>query len=156
MQTTVLLLEEGTALAFVGVIAIVAVCLLGLVLVALVFAFQRRELPAAREPSSAIAPLATSVQVQPPSALGPPTRSARMPRGRSAAIAALQNVEIDVPTRYADAFIHALQASGWVVRDTGQVVATDEDEEALTTLSVDIPADAATNMNPPSSAEEIR
>lgn len=49
-------------------------------------------------------------------------------------------IEIDVPTKHVDAVIGALDAAGWRVQETGEVVATDEDEEALTTLLVEMPA----------------
>jgi hypothetical protein len=145
MHTTVLLLDEGTALAFVGVVAIVAVCLVALALVAIVFvAWNRSERHAAAAAPSSAAP--TPVTFHLPRATAVRTRGS----------AAVKNVEIDVPTRHADAIIHALQASGWSVRDTGEVVATDDDEEGLTTISVDVPSDAPTSVSRPGSGEEIR
>lgn len=145
MLTHVLLLDEGTALAFVGIIAILAVCLLSLALVALVFlAWRRNEQPHA-------APLTSAVPA--PVAVPGSTRRASLARNRPGD-SHIENVEIDVPTRHADAIIHALQSSGWLVRETGDVVATDDDEEGLTTISVDVPS--PTQGSRPSTGEEIQ
>ncbi|HEX9817262.1 MAG TPA: hypothetical protein VGB18_09805 [Candidatus Thermoplasmatota archaeon] len=144
MHTTVLLLDEGTALAFVGIVAIVAVCLLSVGLVVLAIVALRR-----RDPSYPVAPsIATAAPLPIPS----PQLRAGGSRKKPPA-SRIKNVEIDVPTRHADAIIHALQASGWFVRDTGEVVATDEDEEGLTTISVDVPGG---NVFRPSSGEEVQ
>lgn len=53
--------------------------------------------------------------------------------------AVLREVSIDVPTRYADDIAKACRVAGWLVRDSGLTVSTDDDEHALTTLLVDIP-----------------
>ncbi len=145
MQPTVLLLDEGTALALIGVVAILAVCLLTIAIVALAFvALRRRDQPYAVPPSTAASPAPVPV----------PAPTLRAGGGRKQPPASrIKNVEIDVPTRHADAIIHALQASGWFVRDTGGVVATDEDEEGLTTISVDVPGGRFAR---PSSGEEVQ
>lgn len=56
--------------------------------------------------------------------------------------AVLREVTIDVPTRYADDIAKACRVAGWLVRDSGLTVSTDDDEHALTTLLVDIPLGA--------------
>jgi Na+-transporting methylmalonyl-CoA/oxaloacetate decarboxylase gamma subunit len=145
MHTTVLLLEEGTALAFLGVIAIVVIAVLALAIVALLFGTMqhRQEAPAPQpRPAAASEPLPVALP-----------RAMTVRRRPSTSI---QNVEIDVPTRHADSIIQALQAAGWSVRDTGGVVATDEDEEGLTTISVDVPADVPAAPSRVGTGEEIR
>lgn len=67
--------------------------------------------------------------------------------------AVLREVTIDVPTRYADDIARACRVAGWLVRDSGLTVSTDDDEHALTTLLVDIPlgaraAEAALSASP--------
>lgn len=147
MQPTVLLLDEGTALALIGVVAILAVCLLTIAIVALAFvALRRRDPPYSVPLSTAKAASAAPITIPTPTLRAGGSRK-KPPASR------IKNVEIDVPTRHADAIIHALQASGWFVRDTGEVVATDEDEEGLTTISVDVPGGTFTR---PSSGEEVQ
>jgi hypothetical protein len=135
---SILLLEDGSALAIVGIVAILVVCVLALALVAVVFLVVGR-----RERQSVVAQ-ASPVQVAPAT-----PRRESAPRARVAP--QVRGVEIDVPTRHADAIIHALRDAGWNVAETGEVVATDEDEEGLTTIAVDLPAGGAR----PASGEEV-
>lgn len=74
----------------------------------------------------------------------------RAPVARSAASG--PTLEIDVPTKHVDEFMSALRASGWRVHETGEVVATDEHEEGLTTVLVDVPQ----APNRAATGEEIR
>ena len=118
-------------LALVGIVALVVLCVLALVFVGVFLVVRpRSEIAAPNLP------------------VGAPRREPTFSRPRSAR--ALRGVEIDVPTRHADAIMLALQESGWAVKETGEVVATDEDEEGLTTLAVDVPSSGR-----PASGEEV-
>ena len=92
---------------------------------------------------------------------GPPAPIAPRPAAPEALLRAarpaaarplLRGVEIDVPTKHVDAIVNSLRAAGWRVQETGDVVATDDDEEGLTTLNVDLPQGARSS----GSGEEIR
>lgn len=123
--SAILLLSEATLLAVIALVAIVVVALV--VLAALVLVPR---ITASANATTAAAPV--PVPIPAPSGVVPRLSAARpLPGGRS--------VEIDVPTRHVDEFVHALRASGWLVHETGEVVATDEDEEGLTTVLVDLP-----------------
>lgn len=128
----VLLLAESTLLAIVVVTALFALALvvLGLATIVLLARAPERKAPIHHEATAAL-----------------PSLSIRPSGLRSTS--GLRGVEIDVPTRHVDHVISALRASGWTVRETGEVVATDEDEEGLTTISVDLPVKRG-------SGEEIR
>lgn len=119
---SVLLLADATVLAVIVITAVFALTVVALGLGALVLL--------ARGPEANTAPRRANAET-------PHSLAIRASAGRSAP--GLRGVEIDVPTKHVDRVISALRASGWSVRETGEVVATDEDEEGLTTISVDLP-----------------
>lgn len=145
MHASLLLVEEGSALALLGIIAVVAVVSLAITIVGLVFAAPYRKAFA----TGAMA--AAPVRHAAPAPLFPAGFGAQVARTRRPG-SGLRGVEIDVPTRHVDAIIGALKEAGWSVRETGEVVATDDDEEALTTLAVDVPK----RFDRPSTGEEVQ
>lgn len=135
---TVLLLADTTVLAVVSIVAIFALCFFGLG-VAMLSILRRSD----AAPSFAAQPQLAATRI----AISPQEARAARTLGRSPVHRA---VEIDVPTPHVDAFVSALRGQGWVVHETGVVVATDEDEEGLTTVSIELPV-----MRRHSSGEEI-
>lgn len=125
MHTQVLLIDGGTvSIALVAIVAIVVVALA--VADLLFFVLRDRSKPVRHEVSAVLdAPRLTA----------PPPRS--LPHLE--VVEVLKDLEIDVPTRHADKVLGALRNAGWHALDTGATVATDEGEEELTTLRVDIP-----------------
>ncbi|MHB8585648.1 MAG: bactofilin family protein [Thermoplasmatota archaeon] len=85
--------------------------------------------------------------------------------------AALHSIKIDVPTPYVDALIQRFHSVGWPAHDTGRTVTTDEGDEWLSTLQVDLdgnlpagsagsgsivqPAAVAAPLPPPPSASMV-
>jgi hypothetical protein len=134
--STVLLLSDAT---LVAVVALVAIVIVSLVVLALMFL---------RPQLSHAAPVATPAAMVLPSPQ--PHAPMRAPVARS--VAGGRTLEIDVPTKHVDEFMSALRASGWRVHETGEVVATDDDEEGLTTVLVDVPMPS----NRAATGEEIR
>lgn len=131
-----LLLADTTVLAVVSVVAIFALCFVALAVAMVVLVRNRAE------PVPAAAPLPISRLPFPVSEPRQARVTAKGPLHRS--------VEVDVPTPHVDAFVGALRAQGWVVHETGVVVATDEDEEGLTTVAIELPV-----LRRESSGEEI-
>jgi len=116
----VLLLSDAVAL--VAIVALFGLTLVFIVVAGIFLQANR----AAAPPSSAQPPIPVPAHV-------------KVTRGPRAGTRHLHPIEIDVPTKHVDDVIGALQAAGWMVQETGEVVATDDDEEALTTLSVQVP-----------------
>lgn len=133
---TVLLLADTTVLAVVSVVAIFALCFVSLAVAMIVLGRGRGD--SAPVPAPWPGPRHFAPAHEP----RPMRGAARSPMHRS--------VEIDVPTPHVDAFVAALRGQGWVVHETGVVVATDEDEEGLTTVSIELPV-----LRRESSGEEI-
>jgi hypothetical protein len=121
MGATVLLLSEATVLAIVALAAIVVVALVVLAVVVLAGPQAHRPVAVGTAPSIHVR------EPVPRSLASVPVR------------AGSRSLEIDVPTQHVDEFMSALRSAGWNVHETGDVVATDEDEEGLTTILVDLP-----------------
>jgi hypothetical protein len=139
-DSTVLLLADSTLVAVVALVALVMVSI-----VVLGLAFLRPTSQTAAPVPAQVAPLpAPNPQPQP----AQPTSRAHIARP----VAGGRTLEIDVPTQHVDEFMSALRASGWRVHETGEVVATDDDEEGLTTVLVDVPQ----TSNRTATGEEIR
>ncbi|MBI2076989.1 MAG: hypothetical protein HYT80_01270 [Euryarchaeota archaeon] len=128
MGLPILLLSDAVAL--VAIVAVFGLSLVFVVIAALFLQANRSSAPAPGAPTPLPMPAPAIV------------KAVRSPR---AGTENRQPIEIDVPTKHVDAVIGALQAAGWNVEETGEVVATDDDEEALTTLSVKLPGSAPTH-----------